>query len=465
MSRILIIGGSDAGISAALRARELDSAAAVTIALADDYPNFSICGLPYLISGETPDWRALAHRTEFPGIEILRGHTATLIDPSTKSVTVEVAGTKAKKVLSYERLVVATGATPIRPELPGATLDGVYLLHTMADSFAVQQHLTDHAPKTAVIVGAGYIGLEMADALTKRGLQVTLLSRTGTVLPTVEPSFGHIVAECLRRYGVTVKTAISATRIESAAPESGALLSVTDSEGARHAADLVLLAVGVRPASDLAHAAGALCGVNGALTVTRQMRSNLPDVFAAGDCVETYHRLLDRSVYISLGTIAHKQGRVAGENAVGGQRVFAGALGTQSLKVFALAIARTGLLEDEARAAGFDPLTIEAEMFDHKAYVPGAKRMHVRLTAERGNGRLLGAQIVGDSHSEIAKRVDVIAAALFQGAVVDDLNDMDLSYTPPFSSPWDPLQMAAQIWLQAEAEQQRPGEDSRALRQ
>lgn len=454
MARVLIIGGSDAGISAALRARELDSTAEVTIVLADDFPNFSICGLPYFISGETPDWRALAHRTEFSGIEMLRGHTATLIDPATKSVTLEITGARAErteKALSYDRLVVATGATPICPELPGATLDGVFLLHSMADSFAVQQHLTDHAPKSAVIVGAGYIGLEMADALTKRGIRVTLLSRTATVLPTIDASFGEIVAKCLREHGVTVQTSASASHIEAAAPGSGALLSVTDSEGVRHAADLVLLAVGVRPASDLARVAGALRGVNGALTVTRQMRTNLPDVFAAGDCVETYHRLLDKSVYISLGTIAHKQGRVAGENAVGGQRSFAGALGTQSLKVFDLAIARTGLLESEARAAGFDPLTIEAEMFDHKAYIPGAKRMHVRLTAERGSTRLLGVQIVGDSRSEVSKRVDVIAAALFQGAVVDDLNDMDLSYTPPFSSPWDPLQMAAQIWLQAHA--------------
>jgi NADPH-dependent 2,4-dienoyl-CoA reductase/sulfur reductase-like enzyme len=452
MLRILIIGGSDAGISAALRARELDSTTEVTIALADDYPNFSICGLPYFISGETPDWRDLAHRTEFPGIEVLRGHMATSIDPATKSVIMEVRGTKAEKTFSYDRLVVATGATPIRPELPGATLEGVFLLHTMADSFAVQQHLSDRAPKTAVIVGAGYIGLEMADALTKRGIQVTLLSRTGTVLPTVESSFGQIVAECLDRHGVTVLTSTSANRIEVATPESGALLSVLDSDGVSHSADLVLLAVGVRPASDLAYAAGAARGVHGALTVTRQMRTNLPDVFAAGDCVETYHRLLDKPVYISLGTIAHKEGRVAGENALGGQRSFAGALGTQSLKVFDLAIARTGLLEGEARDAGLDPLTIEAEMFDHKGYIPGAKRMHVRLTAERGSARLLGVQIIGDSRSEISKRVDVVAAALFQRAVVEDLNDMDLSYTPPFSSPWDPVQMAAQAWMRADSQ-------------
>ncbi len=292
----------------------------------------------------------------------------------------------------------------------------------------------------------------MADALTKRGIKVTLLSRTATVLPTLDASFGQIVAECLDRHGVIVLTSTSASRIEAAAPRSGALLSVTDSEGSRHATDLVLLAVGVRPASDLAHAAGAQRGVQGALAVTKQMRTNLPDVFAAGDCVETYHRLLDKSVYISLGTIAHKQGRVAGENAVGGQRSFAGALGTQSLKLFDRAVARTGLLESEARATGLDPLTIEADMFDHKAYIPGAKRMHVRLTGDRQSGRLLGVQIVGDSSSEISKRVDVVAAALSQRALVDGLNDMDLSYTPPFSSPWDPLQMAAQAWMLADSQ-------------
>ena len=448
MLRILIIGGSDAGISAALRARELDACAEVTIVLADDYPNFSICGLPYFISGETPNWHDLAHRTEFPGIEILRGHTATVIDSAAKVVTVAVAASGSEKELSYDRLIVATGASPIRPELAGAELDGVFLLHTMADSFAVQRHLTNRSAKTAVIVGAGYIGLEMADALTKRGVQVTLLCRTETVLPTVEASLGRIVGESLQRHGVTVLTSTSALKIEQS---TGALaaLSVADSGGTSHAADLVLLAVGVRPASDLARAAGAERGASGALVVTRQMRTNLPDVFAAGDCAETYHRLLDRPVYISLGTIAHKQGRVAGENALGRERLFAGALGTQSLKVFDLAVARTGLLDSEARAAGFDALTVETEMFDHKAYLPGARRMHVRLTGDRQSGRLLGAQIVGSVGSEISKRIDIIAAALFHDARVDDLNDIDMSYTPPFSSPWDPVQIAAQHWLVA----------------
>lgn len=308
---LLIIGGSDAGISAALRAHELEPGAEVTLVLADDYPNFSICGLPYYLSGETPDWHQLAHRIEFPGIKILRRHTAQAIDAQGKTVLIEHAG--RGQTIRYDRLIVATGAAPMRPELPGSELDGVFLLHTMNDSFAVHRYLTEREPQTAVLVGAGYIGLEMADALTQRGIAVTLLSRTATVLPTVDPALGDLVKDELQRHGVRVLTGLSATRIDQHA-ESGASvrLWVTDSAGARHPADMVILAVGVRPASDLARQAGAKLGVRGAIAVTRRMQTNLPDVLAAGDCVETYHHLLGKPVYISLGTIAHKQGRIAG---------------------------------------------------------------------------------------------------------------------------------------------------------
>ncbi|KAB2661785.1 CoA-disulfide reductase [Brucella tritici] len=443
--QLLIIGGSDAGISAALRAHELEPGAEVTLVLADDYPNFSICGLPYYLSGETPDWRQLAHRTEFPGIRILRGHTARSIDARGKAVLVEHAGTE--QTIRYDRLIVATGAAPMRPELPGSELDGVFLLHTMNDSFAVHKHLTEREPRTAVLIGAGYIGLEMADALTQRGLEVTLLSRTETVLPTVDPALGVLVGDELRRHGVRVLTGLSATRIEQQSGDSTSpRLLVTDSAGTQHPADMVILAVGVRPASDLARRAGAELGVRGAIAVTHRMQTSLPDVLAAGDCVETYHRLLDQPVYISLGTIAHKQGRIAGENALGGDREFAGALGTQSLKVFDLAIARTGLMDHEARNGGFDPLTVPMEANDHKAYYPGAVTLHIRMTGDRQTGRLLGAQILGHRKAEISKRIDIVAAALFQNASVEQLNDMDLSYTPPFSSPWDPVQVAAQAW-------------------
>ena len=441
---LLIIGGSDAGISAALRAQELRRGAEITVLVADDYPNFSICGLPYFLSGETPDWRSLAHRSEFPGLNILRRHLVQRIDASGKILSVAHAGTEM--TIRYDRLVIATGAKPVRPNLPGSELEGVFLLHTMDDSFAVHRFLTEQNPRAVVLIGAGYIGLEMADALTQRGLEVTLLCRPETVLPTVDTAFGRLVEEELRHHGVRVVTGVSAVEINQIAAGRPSRLSIVDSTGAKHAADLAIVAVGARPDSELAEQAGAKLGAHGAIVVTRQMRTNLADVFAAGDCVETYHRLLEAPTYISLGTIAHKQGRVAGENAVGGERMFAGAVGTQSLKVFDLAIARTGLNMRDARYAGFDPLAADLEANDHKAYYPGAVPLRVQVTGDRRSGRLLGGQILGNRRAEISKRIDIIAAALFQDASVEYLNDLDLSYTPPFSSPWDPVQMAAQAW-------------------
>jgi NADPH-dependent 2,4-dienoyl-CoA reductase/sulfur reductase-like enzyme len=441
---LVVVGGSDAGISAALRAQELAPDAEITVLVADDYPNFSICGLPYFLSGETPDWHALAHRSEFPGLNILRRHLAQRIDATHKTISCAHAG--AEMTMRYDRLVIATGAKPVRPNLLGSKHEGVFVLHTMDDNFAVHRYLTDRKPRAAVLVGAGYIGLEMADALTQRGLEVTLLCRAGTVLPTVDPALGRLVEEELRRHGVRVRTGVSAVEIDQTEAGRPSRLSIVDSTGAQHAADLVILAVGARPDSELAEQAGAKIGAQDAIVVSRQMRTNLAEVFAAGDCVETYHRLLDAPTYISLGTIAHKQGRIAGENAIGGDRIFGGALGTQSLKVFDLAIARTGLSERDARQAGFDPVTVGLEANDHKAYYPGAVPLRIHLTGDRRTGRLLGGQILGNRRAEISKRIDIIATAIFQGASVDYLNDLDLSYTPPFSSPWDPVQMAAQAW-------------------
>jgi NADPH-dependent 2,4-dienoyl-CoA reductase/sulfur reductase-like enzyme len=409
---LVVIGGSDAGISAALRAQELKAGAEITVLVADGYPNFSICGLPYFLSGETPDWRALAHRTEFPGLNILRRHSAQRIDASNRTVSLVHAG--AETTMRYDRLVIATGAKPVTPELPGSKCEGVFLLHTMDDSFAVHRFLTERKPCTAVLVGAGYIGLEMADALTQRGLDVTLLCRAETLLPTVDPALGRLVQEELERHGVRVLTGVSAAEINQTATGRRSRLSIVDSAGSKHEADLALLAVGARPDSALAEQAGAKLGAQGAIIVTRQMRTNLPDVFGAGDCVETYHRLLEAPTYISLGTIAHKQGRVAGENAIGGDRMFAGALGTQSLKVFDLAIARTGVSERDARQAGFDPVTVGLEANDHKAYYPGAVPLRIHLTGDRRTGRLLGGQILGNRRAEISKRIDIIATAIFK---------------------------------------------------
>jgi NADPH-dependent 2,4-dienoyl-CoA reductase/sulfur reductase-like enzyme len=446
MIRLVIIGGSDAGISAALRAREMDRSVEPTLVVADGYPNFSICGLPFYLSGEVSDWRSLAHRTkdeiEQAGIRLLLDHIATAIDADRKIVQIVDAEGRATE-LSYDRLVIGTGAESIKPNIKGMDLPGVFLLRWMKDSFAVHTFLAERSPQSALIVGGGYIGMEMADALSLRGLSVTVVEFAETVLTTVDQPLGEKVAEELERHGVNVATGVGIESIEA----NGKRLAVMGTKGFCANADLVLVAVGCRPSTTLAAGAGIQTGFKGAIKVNRRMQTNIPDIYAAGDCVETWHNLLQKYTYLPLGTTAHKQGRVAGENAVGGNREFAGSLGTQAVKIFDLVAARTGLRDIEAKEAGFDPFTDQFETWDHKAYYPGAKKIIIRITGDRATRRLLGAQIIGHRKSEVSKRVDIFAASLCSGMLVEDLNDLDLSYTPPLSSPWDPVQTAAQAWV------------------
>ena len=458
---LVMIGGSDAGISAALRARELDPAAEVTVVLEDAYPNFSICGIPYYVSGEVAHWRNLAHRTladlEAAGMRLRLDTTARRIDVPGRKLLITSAG--GEELLGYDKLVVGTGAVPVRPPIrgvagPGALgpEDGVHLLHSMGDTFAVMATLEQAAPASAVIVGGGYVGLEMADALTIRGLAVTQMEQLPEVLPTVDPELGALVHAELAGHGVQVLAGTTVRAISKAPPGQAGRLHVqaatADGAAVTRAADMVLVVTGVRPETTLAADAGATLGPRGAIAVDPMMRTNLPDVFAAGDCVTTHHRLLGVT-YLPLGTTAHKQGRVAGENALGGDRQFAGSLGTQVVKVFDQAAARTGLRDHEAAAAGFDPVTVASQADDHKAYYPGSHRIAIRVTGDRATGRLLGLQLFGHRHAEIAKRIDIAATAIFHHMTVDAVSDLDLSYTPPLGSPWDAIQMGAQAWVRA----------------
>ncbi|MEO0835011.1 MAG: FAD-dependent oxidoreductase [Cyanobacteria bacterium J06642_3] len=445
MTQLLIIGGSDAGISAALKVKELAPETSVTVMLSDAFPNYSICGLPFFLSGEVSHWQNLAHRTQEEitqlGIKLLVNHTATSIDPSAKIVTaVDRQGQERR--IDYQKLVIATGATSRKPQIEGLDCPGVYFLRWMGDSFAVHQHLTQNQPKSALIVGGGYIGMEMADALTLRGLKVTVVEHSPTVLKTVTASFGQMVSEKLQSRGINVINEVSVKTIATKNKQ----LVVTGSNEFEATVDMVLVAVGATPATKLAQSAGVELGIAGAIKVNRKMETNIADIYAAGDCVETWHRLLAKKVYLPLGTTAHKQGRIAGANAIGGHREFVGSLGTQVVKIFDLAIARTGLREDEASLEGFNPATVETQACHHKAYYPGAHQLTIRVTGDLNTGRLLGAQIIGHYHGEVAKRIDIFATALHHGMKVEDIESLDLSYTPPLSSPFDPVQMSTQAW-------------------
>lgn len=455
---VVIIGGSDAGISAALRIAELDATAEVTVVVSDAFPNFSICGIPYFISGEVPHWSHLAHRSledlEATGMRLMLNTRAVEIDSANRHVRILLPdGTE--DLLSYDAVVVGTGAVPVLPPIDGlrqlAAEDGVHVIHTMGDTLGLDRALTDHQPSSALIVGAGYVGLEMAEALTGRGIAVTQVEMLPEVLPTVDPELGALVHAELTRCGVSVHTATTVQRI-APGPAGGPRLRVEGVDSDDHAVswdvDLVLVVVGVRPDTDLLVAAGADTGPRGAVVVDESMATGLPRVWAAGDCVVTHHRQLGIT-YIPLGTTAHKQGRVAGENAIGGHARYAGSLGTQVVKVFDLVAARTGLRDHEATPLGSDPVTVPVVADDHKAYYPGAHPISIRLTGDQRTGQLLGAQLVGRRGTETAKRVDIYAAALFHGMSVDALAELDLSYTPPLGSPWDAVQVAGQAWVRA----------------
>ena len=450
---MLIIGASDAGISAALRIRELDPEAGITVLAKDAYPNFSICGLPFYLSGEVADWRNLAHRTAEEiaeqGIHLLLDHEALAIDPETKQVSARPAGGDVRRI-EYDKLLIATGAESIKPPIEGLDAPGVFFLRWMADSFAIKRFMDQKQPKRAVVIGGGYIGLEMADALTRRQIAVTLVEFVPEVLSTLDPDLGQLIRAELESGGVRVITGKAVQRIS----QNGSELRVHTDTGETEAADMVLTAAGARPAADLAQTAGIGTGAANAISVDRTMATQIPGIWAAGDCAQTWHRILERHVYLPLGTTAHKQGRVAGENMLGGSCDCQGSLGTQAGKVFDRVAARTGLKDKDAAEAGFDPLTVPLVTPDHKAYYPGANHLHIRLTGDRSSGRLLGAQMVGHRTSEVSKRIDILAAALYHKMHVRELCDLDLSYTPPLSSPWDPVQAAAMTWCGRRREQQ-----------
>lgn len=468
--RLVIVGGSDAGTAAALRARELAPATEVTVVVADSFPDLSICGIPYHVAGDVPRWQDLAHRSrtdlEATGMRLRLDTVATRIDPRSQHLVVTPAAGGEESTIGYDELVMGTGAVPVRPPIAGLDVlgpaEGVHLLPTMADTFARTATLDSTlrgTARSALVIGAGYIGVEMAEALHARGLGVTQVEMLPEmlpevlpeVLPTVDPELYALVRERITKAGVEV---VTGTRVESIArtntrTNTGAgRMTVRGSGGFRRDVDVVLVVVGVRPDTALAATAGVRLGSRDAIAVDAGMRTSVQHVWAAGDCAVTWHRLLG-DTYLPLGTTAHKQGRIAGENAVGGHREYAGSLGTQVVKVLDTVVGRTGLRHDEATAAGFDPVTATATTGDHKGYYPGAQPVTMRWTGDRGTHRLLGVQILGHLGSEIAKQLDVAATAIHTGLTVEQISELDLSYTPPLASPWDTVQVGAQAWERA----------------
>lgn len=438
--RLVVIGGGAAGMSAASAARRTDPTCEITVLEATGYAAYGLCGIPYYLAGlleraeelvsYPPSYFRQQRRIQ------LRLHTRALaLDPDQR--VVHYRDTTQEARLSYDRLVVAAGGVPVLPALPGLDDERVLTVRTLEGALLLRSLLDAGRISRALVVGAGYLGLEMAEALHTRGVAVTVAEALPMVMPTLDEPVASLVADEVRRHGVELRLDAQFHGVSRAEHQLVALV-----DGAELPVDVVVMAVGVRPAAHLATDSGARTGPRGALLVDEQMRTSLDHVYAAGDCIATEHLVLGRPAFVPLGPAGNKTGRVAGTVAAGGHARFRGVVGTAVAKIFRLGVAHTGLNLTQAQAEfGSNVIATDIVGRSRAKYYPGSEPVAVRLVHEAG-GRLLGAQMV--SCGDVAKRIDVVAAGLHAGFDIDDLLALDLSYAPPYAPVYEPLLLAAQ---------------------
>lgn len=434
--RIVVIGGVAAGATAAARARRLDASASITIVEAGRYVSFANCGLPYFISRDIDKRSALILQTPEGfqsryGVDVLLETRAIAINRVAKTVRVKDA--EGEKDLPYDYLILAQGGSPFVPPIAGADLEHVFRLWTIPDMDAVHRYINEKAPKSAVVIGGGFIGLEAAEAFLARGLSTTIVELTPQLMPPADPEFGAMIAGSFRAAGAVVLTGRSAKTIQN-----GKL--VLD-DGSEVPADLVLVSAGVKPNTELAKAAGLEIGVSGGLVVDEGMKTSDEHIWAAGDMVEIKHSVSGKPVRVPLAGPANRQGRIAATNALGGAMRYNGAAGTSVFKSMDHTFAMTGLTEKAARALGLEVASATVHRYHHVSYFPGAEEVSLKLVYERSSGKLLGAQAFGKEG--VDKRIDVAATALAGNLTVDDLAELDLAYAPPYGAANDPINMAA----------------------
>ena len=441
--KIIVVGGVAGGMSVAAKAKRENPDLELTVYEKSGYISYGACGMPYVISGEIESLDKLIARTPEQmaekGVNVHVRHEVTSIDPDAKTVTVKNLNSGDAYTAPYDTLVLATGASAVRPELPGIDLQGVHVLRTIEDAAAIQETIRGGA-KEAVIVGGSYIGLEVAEALVKAGLSVRVVERGERLLGDFGPLPSKLALEEVQKNGVTVHLETEVTALEGDAHVG----EVVTGAG-RFPADLVLAAVGARPNSSLAKGLGLELGPSDAVLTDDRLATSRADIYAVGDVTAVRHLVTGEPAWLPLGDTANKQGRTLGALLSAHQARFRGVVGTAITKVFDRAFATTGLTLRAAQEAGFDAQSHDLETTDHAGYYPDKKPLNVTLVWEGGSQRLLGAQLVG--YGDAVKRVDVIAALLFQRGTLQDLADLDLAYAPPFSSAWDPLLVAANVAL------------------
>ena len=438
MTRLLIVGGVAAGATAAARARRLREDVEITVVERGPYVSYANCGLPYFVSRDIEKRSRLLLQTPegFASRYRVTVHVRTeAMELDRAGHRLRVRGPEGERWLPYDRLILAQGGNPIAPDLPGSGEPHVFKLWTVPDMDRLDGFITEHGPRSAVVVGGGFIGLEMAEAFRRRGLETAVVELAPSVLPVMDPEMGALVERELSANGVTVATGVGLAAIRAA----DRTVELTD--GRRLPADLVLLSVGVRPELGLARQAGLEIGPSGGLLVDDRLRTSDPDVLAAGDMVEVEHRVSGRRVRVPLAGPANRQGRIAATNALGGAMRYGGALGTSVVKVFAATVGATGLTEAAARAAGLPVGVAVVHKEHHATYYPGAQEIALKLVYDRETSRLLGAQAFG--RAGVDKRIDVLATALQGRMTLDDLAELDLAYAPPYSTANDPVNVAA----------------------
>ncbi|TCR22860.1 FAD-dependent oxidoreductase [Streptomyces sp. BK205] len=443
--RLVVVGGDAAGMSAASQARRMQGPDELEIVAFErgHFTSYSACGIPYWVGGDVEERDQLIARTPQEhrdrGIDLRLRTEVVAIDVDRQRVRARDLDSGDESWTSYDKLVIATGARPIRPDMPGVDAEGVHGVQTLDDGQALIDTLARTRGRRAVVVGAGYIGVEMAEALIKRGYEVTVVNRGREPMSTLDPDMGRLVHRAMEGLGITMVNDTEVTKVLTG--EDGRVRAVV-TEDAEYPADVVVLGVGVRPETSLAKAAGLPLGGHGGLLTDLGMRvRGHENIWAGGDCVEVLDLVSGQERHIPLGTHANKHGQIIGMNVGGGYATFPGVVGTAVSKVCDLEIARTGLREKDARRVGLQFESVTIESTSRAGYYPGASPMTVKMLAERRTGRLLGVQIVGREGA--GKRVDIAAVALTAGMTVERMTALDLGYAPPFSPVWDPVLVAA----------------------
>ncbi len=445
--KLVVIGGVAAGMGAASKIRREKPDWEIVVFEMGQYTSYAACGLPYYIAGDVESFEELIVRNpevfrEKQNIDVRIFHQVTAIDTEGKQVKVKNLSTGEEFWESWDYLLIGTGASAIVPDVPGVDAAGVYALTNLQSGIDTRQGIEKLNPAKAVVVGAGYIGMEMAEALLLLKMDVTVVDMADQVMTTMDKDMTTMIGDYMKKEGIHLITGEKLAKIEKNS-EGKVKAVVTDKQTLE--ADLVILGLGAKPNSEMAEKAGIELGVRGAIRVNRKMETSVPGVWAAGDCAESWHLVKKQQVYIPLGTVANKHSLVAGINISGGNMEFPGVLGTAITRFKELEISRTGLSEREAQESGIECVATTIESSTLSGYFPGTGKIKVKLVAEKNTRRIIGGQIVGFNGA--AKRIDTIVAAITSGMTAQQIVDLDLSYAPPFSPVWDPVQVAARTLL------------------